>query len=45
MVRFPSKEAEVFALAQEMLSGLSANAAVYALPPVTVAELATAFSA
>jgi len=43
MARFPSKEAEVFALSQEMLSGLSANAAVYPSPPVTVAELATAF--
>ena len=34
MARFPSKEAQVFALAQEMLSGLAANAAVYPSPPV-----------
>lgn len=45
IARFPSKEAEVFALAQEMMTGLAANAAVYPSPPVTVAELATAFSA
>ena len=45
MARFPSKEADVFALAQEMMSGLAANAAVYPSPPVTVAEVATAFSA
>ena len=45
MARFPSKEAEVFALGQEMLSGLSANAAVYPSPPVTVAELGAAFGA
>lgn len=45
MARFPSKEAEVFALAQEMMTGLATNAAVYPSPPVTVTELATAFSA
>jgi len=28
MARFPSKEAEVFALAQEMMTGVAANAAV-----------------
>ena len=45
MARFPSKEADVFALAQEMMSGLAANAAVYPSPPVTVAELGAAFGA
>ena len=45
MARFPSKEAEVFALAQQMMSGLAANAAVYPSPPVTVAELGAAFGA
>ena len=34
MARFPSKEAEVFALAQEMMSGSAANAPVYPPPPV-----------
>ena len=34
MARFPSKEAEVFALAQEMMSGPAANTAVYPSPPV-----------
>jgi hypothetical protein len=43
MARFPSKEAEVFALAQQMMSGLAANVAVYPSPPVTVAELGAAF--
>ncbi len=33
MARFPSKEAEVFALAQEMMTGLAAT--VYPSPPVT----------
>ena len=45
MARFPSREAEVFALAQGMMSGLAANAAVYPSPPVTVAELGAAFGA
>jgi len=45
MARFPSKEAEVFALAQEMLTGLGANAAVYPSPPVSVADLGAALSA
>ena len=34
MARFPSKEAEVFALAQEMMTGLAANAPVHPSPPV-----------
>jgi hypothetical protein len=33
MARFPSKEAGVFALAQEMMTGLAATAAVYPSPP------------
>ena len=37
MARFPSNEAEVFALPQQMMTGLAANAAVYPSPPVTVA--------
>ena len=45
MARSPSKEAEVFALAQQMMSGLPANAAVYPSPPVTVAALGAAFGA
>jgi len=40
-----SKEAEVFALAQEMMTGLAANTAVYPSPPVAVAALAAAFGA
>ena len=34
MARFPSKESEVFALAQEMRAGLGANVAIYPSPPV-----------
>ena len=34
MVRFPAKEAEVFALAQQMMAEVAANAAVYPSPPV-----------
>jgi hypothetical protein len=32
MARFPRTEAEVIALAQSMVSGLTANAAVYPAP-------------
>ena len=32
MARFPSKEAEVLALSQEMASGLAANVAIYPSP-------------
>ena len=42
MARFPSKEAEVIALAQAMAAGLSANAGIYTAPPVLPAAL-TAF--
>lgn len=43
MARFPSKEAEVFALAQEMIAGLNANAAIYPSPPVSVGDLGASF--
>lgn len=39
MARFPSKEAEVLALAQDMTAGLTANAATYPAPPVAPAGL------
>ena len=34
MARFPKPEAEIVALAQAMVSGLTANAATYPAPPV-----------
>jgi len=36
MARFPSKEAEVLVLAQELTTGLGANAATFPSPPVPV---------
>ena len=42
MARFPLKEAEVVALAEAMIMGLTNNAAVYPAPPVSVADLTTA---
>lgn len=39
MPRFPEKEAEIIALAKAMVSGLTANAAIYPAPPETPAEL------
>jgi len=45
MTRFPRTEAEVIALAQSMVSGLTANAAVYPAPPVIPADLTTLISA
>lgn len=42
MARFPLKEAEVVALAEAMITGLTDNAAVYPAPPVSVADLTTA---
>jgi hypothetical protein len=45
MARFPLKEAEVIALAQSMVSGLTANAATYPAPPVLPAALTTLVSA
>ena len=34
MARFPCTDAQVFALAQEMMAGLVATAPVYPAPPV-----------
>ena len=45
MARFPLKEAEVMALAQAMVSGLTANAVLYPAPPVLPAALTTLVSA
>jgi len=45
MARFPSKEAEVLALGQEMATGLAANAAIYPSPPVSVIHLGSALNA
>jgi len=45
MARFPLKEAEVIALAQSMVSGLTANAVLYPAPPVLPAALTTLVSA
>jgi len=39
MARFPRTEAEVIALAQSMVSGLTDNAAVYPAPPVAPLDL------
>jgi len=40
MARFPKAEAEIVALAQSMVSGLTANAAIYPAPPVVPLDLA-----
>ena len=45
MARFPLKEAEIAALAQAMISGLTDNAAIYPAPPVAPADLTTLISA
>ena len=45
MARFPLKEPDVVALAQAMVSGLTANAALYPTPPVLPAALTTLVSA
>jgi len=45
MARFPTKEAEIAALAGEMISGLAANAATYPAPPVNLMELSMLHSA
>ena len=39
MARFPTREAAVKALAQNMATGLDGNGAVYPMPPVTAAAL------
>ena len=41
MARFPLKESDVIALSQALVSGLTANAAIYPAPPVLPAALAT----
>ncbi len=45
MARFPLKESEIVVLAQDMSSGLTANATVYPAPPVAPADLQTAMGA
>jgi len=45
MARFPSKEAEVLALSQEMATGLAANVAIYPSPPVSLMDLASSVNA
>jgi len=40
MARFPTTEAEIKALAQNIAAGLEANPAVYPSPPVTAVDLA-----
>ena len=45
MARFPRTEAEVIALAQSMVSGLTANAAIYPAPPVAPLDLGALVSA
>jgi hypothetical protein len=44
MARFPKPEAEIVALAQAMVSGLTANAVIYPAPPVLPAALTTLVS-
>lgn len=41
MARFPKAEAEIAVLAQEMATGLTANAAIYPAPPVAPFDLNT----
>jgi len=45
MARFPRTEAEVIALAEAMITGLTDNPLVYPAPPVTPADLTTAKNA
>ena len=42
MARFPRTEPEIVALAEAMITGLTANAALYPAPPVAVLDLTTA---
>ena len=42
MARFPLKEAEIVALAEAMITGLTSNAVLYPAPPVAVLALTTA---
>ena len=43
MTRFPLAESDIAVLALEMGTDLTDNAAVYPAPPVTVADLRTAW--
>ena len=45
MARFPLKEAEIVALAEAMITGLTANAVLYPAPPVAVLDLTAAKTA
>ena len=45
MARFPLKEAEIAALADAMITGLTANAVLYPAPPVAVLDLTAAKTA
>ena len=45
MARFPDRQAEVMALAQNIITGLTDNAATFPTPPVTAIELEAVFSA
>jgi len=45
MARFPRTEPEVVALAEAMITGLTANAVLYPAPPVAVLDLTTAKTA
>ncbi|HIJ53676.1 MAG TPA: hypothetical protein HPP66_11055 [Planctomycetes bacterium] len=42
MARFPRTEAEVIALAEAMITGLTANAVLYPAPPGAVLDLTNA---
>jgi hypothetical protein len=45
MARFPRTEAEVIALAEAMITGLTSNAVLYPAPPVAVLDLTAAKTA
>jgi len=45
MATFPRTEPQIVALAQEMVTGLTANVAIYADPPITPAALTTKLTA
>jgi len=45
MAKFPRTEAEVMALAEAMITGLTANAVLYPAPPVAVLDLTAAKTA
>ena len=45
MARFPKAEAEIAALAEAMITGLTSNAVLYPAPPVAVLDLTAAKTA